>query len=100
VAKSFSVMPGDVVSISAYAKYSAPSATASNLSGFATALLNAFGLSAPGMGETGTARAAINSYGVAEAGGGRNGSTNTTDPLAFVTILIFVLPAVASAEVG
>ena len=40
-------------------------------------------------GETGTSSAAINSYGAGEATGGKNGSTNTTDPLAFVTILIF-----------
>ena len=40
-------MPGDVVSIQAYAKYSTPTGTGSNLAGFAAALLFAFNLTAP-----------------------------------------------------
>jgi RHS repeat-associated protein len=89
LAKSYSVMPGDVVQIQAYAKYSTPSGTGSNLAGFATALLNAFSLSAPVPGESHTARSAINSWGALEAGGYGDGSTDNSTPKAFVTIVIF-----------
>jgi hypothetical protein len=65
LAESYSVMPGDVVQVQAYAKYSTPSGTGSNLAGFATALLNAFSLSAPVPGESHTARSAVNSWGSA-----------------------------------
>jgi RHS repeat-associated protein len=85
VAKSFKVYPGDKIKIEAYAKYMASSG-ASNLSGFATALLSAFGYSAPGVGETGTARAAVNSWGGVVAGGGGNGSSSY--PKAFVNLLV------------
>src|SRR5258706_6672968 len=60
--KSFSVMPGDVVSIQSYAKY-LTTGTPIPLAGFATALLAAFNLSAPAAGEVGTARSAINTSG-------------------------------------
>jgi len=89
VAKSFSVMPGDVVQIQAYAKYSTPTGNPSNLANFALALLGAFNLSTPAQGETGTARSAINAYGVREEGGYGDGDTDSTDPKVFVTILIF-----------
>ncbi|MFZ6010247.1 MAG: RHS repeat-associated core domain-containing protein [Bacteroidota bacterium] len=88
VAKSYSVMPGDVLQIEAYVKYNTPSGTGSDLSAFATSLLSAFNLSAPVPGETGTASSAINSWGALAAGGYANGTTNT-DPKLFVTILIF-----------
>jgi RHS repeat-associated protein len=88
VSKSYSVMPGDVVGIKAYAKYSTPSESPGNLVGFATSLLNAFSLPAPAPGEIGTASSGINDWGVLEAGGFADGSHNT-DPKVFVTILIF-----------
>ncbi len=89
VAKSLSVMPGDVVTIQAYAKYTTATGTTSNLAAFATALLGAFQLPAPVAGETATAASAINSYGALEAAGSGNGTTNHTDPMVFATILVF-----------
>jgi RHS repeat-associated protein len=89
VAKSFSVMPGDVVELKAYAKYGSLSGTNSNLAGFATALLNAFTLPAPGNGETGTPSSAINAWGAQAAGGFGDGSSDQTDPRVFATIIIF-----------
>lgn len=85
VAKSFKVYPGDKVKIEAYAKYMASSGS-SNLTGFAAALLTAFGYSTPAGGETGTARAAVNSWGAVVAGGGGNGSGS--NPKAFVNLLV------------
>ena len=89
VTKSFSVMPGDVVSIQAYAKYLAPTGTPSDLARFATALLAAFSLPAPAVGETATARSAINTWGAGEAAGFGDGSTDNTNPRVFATIVIF-----------
>jgi RHS repeat-associated protein len=89
VAKSFAVMPGDQLQIEAYAKYNAPSTTSSNLTGFTTALLGAFNLSAPIVNEAGTASSAINNWGVLEAGGYGDGSTDQSDPRVFVTIITF-----------
>jgi RHS repeat-associated protein len=89
VAKSYKVFAGDQLSIQAYAKYLTPSGTGSNLAGFATALLGAFGLSAPVGGETGTPSAGINTWGGIEAGGYGDGSTDNVDPKVFVTIVIF-----------
>jgi RHS repeat-associated protein len=88
VAKSYSVMPGDVVQIQAYAKFSTGTSTASSLTSFAGALLAAFHLPTPAGGETGTAAAGINYYGSLEAGGNQNGSSGST-PKIFVTILLF-----------
>jgi|GEM_PF-5689280 len=89
VANSYQVMPGDSVKITAFAKYNAPSQNSANLAGFATALLGAFALSAPAQGETGTPSAGINSWGSAEAGAFGDGTNDSSDPKAFVTILIF-----------
>jgi RHS repeat-associated protein len=88
VAKSYKVFPGDQVKIEAYARYSASGGT-SNLANFAAALLSAFQLGAPVVGETGTASSAINSWGTLAAGGFGDGSTDSADPKAFVNILIF-----------
>jgi RHS repeat-associated protein len=87
VAKSFAVFPGDKVKIEAYAKYLTPSGTTSNLVGFATQLINAFGLSAPLPGETGTPSAALKTWGTYAAGG--NNPAPYTAPKAFVNILIY-----------
>ncbi len=89
VANNYTVMPGDKLQITAYAKYYAPSQTASNLVGFAAALLGAFNLPAPGQGELGTPSAGINTFGSMEAGAFGDGTKDNTDPKAFATILIF-----------
>jgi RHS repeat-associated protein len=86
VAKSYRVYPGDKVKIKAFAKYQGSSGT-SNLTGFAAALLSAFGLSAPGSGEFGTPSAAVNAWGSLIAAG--DGHETTGDPKAFVNILVF-----------
>lgn len=87
VAKSFSVMPGDQLKIQAYAKYNTPSSTASNLTGFASALLGAFNLAAPVTGEASTASAALSAWGGLEAGGHGDGSTASLK--VFVNIILF-----------
>jgi RHS repeat-associated protein len=87
LAKSFSVMPGDLVSIQAYAKYNTPTSTPSNITAFAAALLSAFSLPTPGPGEVGTPSAALSSWGAGEAGGYGDGGTSTLK--VFVNILIF-----------
>jgi len=87
VAKSYKVYPGDKVKIEAYAKYSEVSGSGSNLAGFATSLISAFGLTAPGVGETGTASSGLNSYGSLVAGG--SGVGGSEYPKIFVNILIF-----------
>jgi RHS repeat-associated protein len=89
LAKSYSVMPGDVVQIQAYAKYNTPSGTGGNLAGFAASLLTAFNLAAPIGGETQTASSAIGDWGALEAGGYADGSNSNATPKVFVTILIF-----------
>jgi len=87
VAKSFSVMPRDQLQVQAYVKFGTASSTASNLNGFAAALLGAFGLSAPVGGEAHTASSAINAWGALEAGG--NGDGSTAPVKVFVNILLF-----------
>ena len=89
LAKSYKVFPGDVVSIEAYGKYSNLSSNNSNLAGFATALLTAFNLAPPGVGEAGTASAAVNNWGAIEATGYGDGSTDNSAPKAFVNIIIY-----------
>jgi RHS repeat-associated protein len=87
VARSYKIYPGDKVKIEAFAKYFNPQGTTSNLAGFATSLLNAFGVAAPGVGEAGTASAGLNHYGGVVAAGGGGGSG--TYPKVFVNILLF-----------
>jgi RHS repeat-associated protein len=83
VAKSYSVMPGDVVKIEAYAKYNTESATVSDGT-FTTALLTALGLPAPAAGETGTVSSEIANW----AGAGSN-PENPNEAKLFVNILVF-----------
>jgi len=73
------------VRIEAYAKYLASSGSG-NLAGFATALLNAFSLPAPGVGETGTPSAGVNTWGSMVAAG--NGNTIGSFPKAFVNLIV------------
>ena len=87
IAKTYKVYPGDKIKIEAYAKYYNASSTTANITGFATALLSAFNLSAPAGGETGTAASGVNGWGSVVAGGGGNG--NTSFPKAFVNLLVF-----------
>jgi RHS repeat-associated protein len=87
ITKSFAVMPGDQLQIQAYAKYNTPSSTASNLNGFAAALLSAFSVSSPVTGETGTLSSALNTWGGREAGGYADGSNSTLK--VFVNIVLF-----------
>jgi len=86
VAKSYKVYPGDKVKIEAYAKFSNPTSTSSNVSAFASALLSAFGVPAPASGEVGTISSALNSWGGLVAGGSGGGSSG---PKAFVNIIVF-----------
>jgi RHS repeat-associated protein len=86
LSKSIPVVPGDVITAEVYAKFYNPTSTSSNLNGFASSLLSAFGLTAPIAGETGTAAAALNSYGNMISSGS-NGSGSA--PKAFITILTF-----------
>ncbi len=87
LAKSFAVQPGDTIKAEAYAKYFGGTGSASNLTAFAGALLGAFGLAPPGVGETGTASAALNSYGGLVTAGTAH-SVNT-GPRAYLNILVF-----------
>jgi RHS repeat-associated protein len=89
VAKSYKVYPGDKVKIDAYARYSTPSASNSTLADFATNLLSAFALPAPGVGELGTASSAIQGWGTVAANGYADGSPNNGLPKAFVNIILF-----------
>ena len=87
LAKSFAVMPGDVITAQVYAKHYSATGSAGNLAGFATALLSAFGLPSAVAGEVGTASVAIQNYGSFIAGGGNPG--NTSWPKGFLNMLIF-----------
>jgi len=88
VAKSYKVYAGDKVKIEAYAKYWNASSTTSNLSGFAAALTNAFGLSSNSQGELLKAYNGLTSYGSLVVTG--TGHSNVpSDPIIGVTILLF-----------
>lgn len=87
VAKSYKVYPGDKVKINAYAKYANLTSNTSNVSAFASALLNAFLLPAPLTGEAGTASRALNDWGGIVAAGG-DGQSNTA-PRVSVNIIVF-----------
>jgi RHS repeat-associated protein len=85
--KSLAVMPGDTITAQVYAKYFESTGGNGNLSGFAAALLSAFGLPTPGGGEAGTAAAAIQDYGAFIAGGGNSGDPNS--PKGWLNMLVF-----------
>jgi RHS repeat-associated protein len=88
LAKSFSVMPGDVVQLQAYAKYSEPTTTGVDYANFVASLLSAFNLPAPLPGEMGTAASGVNSFGLWEIS--PSGDINEEDPMkVFATIILF-----------
>jgi hypothetical protein len=68
LAKSFQVHPGDVINAQVFAKYFKVGNTSTNVAGFASALLMAFGLPTPGPGEVGTASSALNNFGAPDSG--------------------------------
>ncbi len=88
VAKSYKVYAGDKVKLEAYAKYWNTSSSNSNLTAFAAALTSAFGVSSSSTGEALKAYNALNSFGGLVATGTGH-SSNSGDPKAFVTILLF-----------
>lgn len=85
--KSLAVMPGDTVSAEVYAKYFESTGGSGNLTGFAAALLSAFGLPTPAGGEAGTAAAALQDYGSFIAGGGNPGTSGW--PKGWLNMLVF-----------
>jgi RHS repeat-associated protein len=87
LAKSLKVNAGDVITAEVYAKYWNSTSTPSNLTGYATTLLNAFGLSAASIGEGAAAYKALKNYGEMVAGG--DGPGDDSGPKAFLTILLF-----------
>jgi RHS repeat-associated protein len=85
LAKSLAVMPGDQISVSAYAKYMNLTANANGTS-LLTALASAFGVSSASTGEQGKIYSGLSSYSTAV---GSHPADDQTQPKAFVTILIF-----------
>jgi RHS repeat-associated protein len=86
-AKTFAVMPGDVVNAQAYARYFDATSSGGQVSNFGAALLGAFGVAAPGVGEVGTAAAGLDSYGAVIEG--LNGTHGTETVQGWLTILVF-----------
>jgi RHS repeat-associated protein len=87
LAKSLAVMPGDQVSITAYAKYMNLGATA-NPNAFITSLAAAFGVSSGSTGEALKIYNGLNSY-AATVPAGDHYQDNEGAPKAFVTIIFF-----------
>ncbi len=87
IGKSISVLPGDKVSIGAWAKYMNLGST-TNTTAFITALATAFGTSSMATGELGKLYNGLNSYATAVPNG-NHPDDDETAPKAFVTILLF-----------
>ncbi|WP_159453593.1 DUF6443 domain-containing protein [Ohtaekwangia koreensis] len=87
LAKTLSVMPGDIIKAEVYAKYLGAEGGPVDLTTFGAALLSAFNLSAPLAGETGTARAALQDYGTFIGGNGNPGNENW--PKGWLNVLVF-----------
>ena len=85
--KSLSVMPGDMITAEVYAKYFGTTGSSGNINAFATALLSAFGLPNPAVGEVGTASSAINNYGAFIAAGNNPGTNGW--PKGWLNVLVF-----------
>ena len=90
VAKSYKVYPGDQLKIEAYGSYNPPTTNSTSIASFASILLGAFNLPTPAQGEFGTPSAGINAWANANAFlGYGDGTTDTSDPKAFVNIVLF-----------
>ncbi len=87
VGRSMAVMPGDKVSIGAYAKYMNLGPT-TNLTPLINSLASAFGTSSSATGELGKLYNGLNSY-AGMVVGGDHPDDDETAPKAFVTILLF-----------
>lgn len=87
LAKTLKVFPGDTINASVYAKYWNETSTTSNLTGFATALTAAFGLTSGATGEMLKAYNALNDFGSVIVA--NNGSGSPSGPKAFITVLLF-----------
>ncbi|MBT1707601.1 RHS repeat-associated core domain-containing protein [Fulvivirgaceae bacterium PWU5] len=87
VAKTFAVMPGDVISAIAYGKYMNVSGTA-NTNSLITSLAAAFGVSARSTGDQLAVYQGLNSYASLVANGDHLDDDESA-PKAFVTILFF-----------
>jgi RHS repeat-associated protein len=88
VAKSIAVGPGDVIKADVFVKYFGPASGSSNLGSFATALLSAFNLPAPGVGEVGTPSATMQAFGSIIAAGSHP-TKNDAHPKGWLNILVF-----------
>ena len=91
VAKSLSVMPGDQVTISAWAKYMNLSSTTVNANPLITSLASAFGVSAASTGDQLKLYNGLNAYSGTVPGGNHDiwAPDNEGPPKVFVTILFF-----------
>jgi RHS repeat-associated protein len=87
LAKTYAVMPGDVITASAYVKYMNLGST-SNANGLVNSLANAFGVSSVSTGEQLKVYNALNSYSGLVTGGEHTGDDDAA-PKLFVTILFF-----------
>jgi hypothetical protein len=87
VAKTFSVLPGDLISASAYVKYRNLSATA-NINGLIASLSAAFGVTSSSVGDQLKIYNTLNNYSGFVAGGEHNNDDDAA-PKGFVTILFF-----------
>jgi RHS repeat-associated protein len=88
VAKSIAVGPGDVIKADVYVKYFGPASGSSNLGSFATALLSAFNLPAPGVGEVGTPSSTLQAFGSIIAAD-EHPTKNNAHPKGWLNILVF-----------
>jgi RHS repeat-associated protein len=87
IARSINVMPGDQITIEAFAKYMNV-ATTTNPTSFALALTTAFGVQASSTGDELRAYNSLNSFAASVPSGDR-ANDNDALPKAFVTILLF-----------
>jgi RHS repeat-associated protein len=90
LAKSLDVSPGDIIKVEAYGVYRNLSSSSVNLSGFATGLTSAFGVTAPGSGDPANAFTALDNYGGVIEGGFQH-HEDSNAPKAYLNILIFDL---------
>lgn len=87
LAKTFSVMPGDKIAVSAYVKYM-NLGTTTNTASFINSLASAFGVSSTSTGEGAKIYTGLNGY-TGLVVGGHPSDDDSGPPKAFVTILFF-----------